>query len=293
MPQFTKDQLRAARVADLYDYLERHHAEMVKREGNSLRLKTNHSISIKQGYSGYQDFGNGETGNSVDFLVRHMDYSIYDAVISLCGIGAAGAVHEYVVGSNIREHNIPVDTKAELPSPADNNRRLYAYLRRRGISSDTIKALTATGRMYQDAAHGNIIFPSKENDWAEIHGTYTYCADVYQRIARFSRADGYWAFAGGHNPLKGYVTEASIDAISLFELHRRTGQDTSAYYISIGGVTKQAAINRIANEMTVVIAVDNDPAGNICREKNSAFSALIPTRKDWNEDLCEIVNIRR
>lgn len=285
MTKFSKEHLRAARRADLYSYLKENHGEMFTREGNSIRMKTNHSISIKRSYTGYLDFATGETGNSVDFLVRYMNYSIEEAIKALCGIEEVVMDDDYAVGDYWEVNYIANDLKAQLPHAAGNNRRLEAYLLSRGISSETIHMLTYWGRMYQDAAHGNIVFPSKEKDWAELHGTYTYGPKVYHGIAKHSRVDGYWDFAGGEKPIKGYVCEAAIDAISLYELHLRKGQDTSAYYISIGGASKQAAIERIANKITAVLAVDNDEAGKICRSKNPELSFIIPEHKDWNDDL--------
>ena len=86
-----------------------------------------------------------------------------------------------------------------------------------------------------------------------------------------------------------YVCESGIDAISLYELHRMDGHDTNAWYASIGGVAKQKAIDRIKNKYffneNVIIAVDNDEAGEKCRTRNPDLKSIIPIHKDWNEDL--------
>ena len=85
MQHFTKSQMQSARKANLYDYLMCNHLSDCIKDGNSLRPKCNHSISIKQGYAGYKDFSSDETGNSVDFLVRYMGYDLDMAVIALSG----------------------------------------------------------------------------------------------------------------------------------------------------------------------------------------------------------------
>ena len=60
----------------------------------------------------------------------------------------------------------------------------------------------------------------------------------------------------------------------------------SAYYVSIAGAAKQAAIERVKkSRLTVVIATDNDQAGNECRRRNLDCDTLRPEAKDWNEDL--------
>lgn len=66
----TKAQIQAARKADLYHFLLRHRPNDVLREGESIRLCCDHSVSIKEGYCGYTDFATGETGNAIDYLVH-------------------------------------------------------------------------------------------------------------------------------------------------------------------------------------------------------------------------------
>ena len=53
-------------------------------EGRSIRMLDNHSISIREGQTGYRDFATDESGNSVDFLVRYMGYELDDAIFALC-----------------------------------------------------------------------------------------------------------------------------------------------------------------------------------------------------------------
>ena len=79
----SREQIQTARVADLYDYLLQKHPDAVKRENNWLRLKSNTSLCMKKGCGGYKDYATLETGNSIDFLVNHMNYSFKEAVISL------------------------------------------------------------------------------------------------------------------------------------------------------------------------------------------------------------------
>ena len=35
----------------------------------------------------------------------------------------------------------------------------------------------------------------------------------------------------------------------------------------------------------VVLAVDNDAAGQGCRDRNPMLESIIPKNKDWNDDL--------
>ena len=59
-------------------------------------------------------------------------------------------------------------------------------------------------------------------------------------------------------------------------------------YASLGGVCNQKPIDRfVAEGLEVVIAVDNDEAGEHCRQRNTGLSSIIPRTKDWNQDLTE------
>ena len=51
---------------------------------DSLRLRWNHSVSIKSGYAGFTDFSSKDTGNAVDCLTNYFDYEFPDAVAALC-----------------------------------------------------------------------------------------------------------------------------------------------------------------------------------------------------------------
>ena len=88
----SKEQIRAARQVDLYEFLTNRHNGSFIREGRSIRPRNNHSISIKEGYAGYMDFATNEGGNPIEFLVNHMGYRFPDAVLALTGgTGAARA----------------------------------------------------------------------------------------------------------------------------------------------------------------------------------------------------------
>ncbi len=280
----SKEQAASARCADLYDFLVKYHDSKFKHEGDSIRPKDNHSISIKKGYHGYKDFSTGETGNSIDFLMNHMGFDFVKAVQALSDVPAPAQPAD-AQQDGIR--NIP----PIFPEPVDGMyKNLFAYLRSRGISTGTIQMLVEQKKMYQEKSRNNIVFINMEKDFAEIRGTYTF-GNPFHGIITNSRHDGFWWFRTSKNATKGYICEAAIDAISLYELHKIQGKQEEAYYISIAGVSKQPAIDRLKNsKLHIVLAVDNDDAGQKCRNKNSDLKYIIPENKDWNEDLKNLKN---
>ena len=129
-----------------------------------------------------------------------------------------------------------------------------------------------------------------ERDFAELRGTYTF-GNPFHGIVPHSRHDGFWWFRTSRNAAKAYICEAAIDAISLYELHKIQGNHEEAYYISIAGVAKQPAIDRLKKyKYKLVLSVDNDDAGQNCRNRNSDLEYIIPVHKDWNEDLQSLKN---
>ena len=281
----SKKQIASARHADLYDFLMKYHSSNFKTEGDSIRPKDNHSISIKKGYHGYKDFSTEETGNSIEFLTNHMGYTFVEAVQALSNVSAPAQPADISQKDGIE--NVP----PQFPDPVDGMyKNLFAFLKNRSISAETIQNLVKQKLLYQEKSKNNIVFINMERDFAELRGTYTF-GNPFHGIVPHSRHDGFWWFRTSRNAAKAYICEAAIDAISLYELHKIQGNHEEAYYISIAGVAKQPAIDRLKKyKYKLVLAVDNDDAGQNCRNRNSDLEYIIPVHKDWNEDLQSLKN---
>ena len=173
----------------------------------------------------------------------------------------------------------------DFSSGRHGNRRVYAYLLGRGIPAGMIRLLEERGLLYQDRDHGNAVFVNPERDCCELRGTLTYASRPFHGCLK-TRPDRFWYFMGSEEkPGTAYLCESAIDAVSLFLLHKRSGTENAAVYISIGGVSNQKTIERVKSRIHSVLAVDNDHAGDLCRERNPDMESIIPSAKDWNEDL--------
>lgn len=273
------EQIKLARKSDLYTFLIKYYNCIFTHEGNSLRPKDNHSISIRKGYCGYQDFSNNETGNSIEYLTRHMGYTFVAAVQALTEDSTA--VHD----SDRQQADIK-NVPPQFPAPINGRyRNLFAFLINRSISTGTIQMLVSQKILYQEKDRNNIVFINGERDFAELRGTYTF-GKSFHGVVPNCRNDGFWWFRTSKTASKAYICEAAIDAISLFELHRLLGKNEPAYYISIAGAAKQSAIHRLKQaNLELILAVDNDAAGQQCQSRNPDLDYIIPKHKDWNEDL--------
>lgn len=272
----SKEQCEEARRAALYDYLILRHPMDFTREGDSLRPRVNHSLSIRKGYCGYKDFATGETGNSVDFLTTHLGYSFQDAVTALSRDIPMKSKAD-AQANKVREFSLPTRN-------AGDSSAARSYLAQRGIPGGLTDFLIHRGLLYQSGTQNNLVFLSKQRDFAELRGTMH--GSHFHGVRR-TAPDRFWGFSpvDGHEAVRAYVCEAAIDALSLFVLHCIDGKSVNAVYCSIAGVANQKAIDKIASFLPVVLAVDNDEAGLACRERNAGCSAEQPNNKDWNEDL--------
>ena len=289
-----KELIRAARRADLYNFLLEQHPDEVeesRKDRNSLWLKDNHSISIKRGYTGYTDWATGETGNSLDLLVRHLGYNLTDAVLALTGTVATLPVQR-------RDPPRPTMTSStpELPAPyAGRYRQLLAYLTQtRGLPIEAVQQLIDRGLLYQDAAHNNAVFVNAARTYAEIRGTLS--SVPYHALAPNSDYYACWWFVGGPDGISidtpcdtAMVFESAIDAISLYAILHSCGDEPVTRYCSIGGVGNQQRIDLIRQyHRKTILAVDNDAAGRACLQRNPALPTRRPKHTDFTADLLAI-----
>ena len=266
----TKQEIRAARVANLSDYLLRFHPSEFKREGHWLRMKSNPSICTKYGLGGYKDYSSNETGNSIDFLIRYMKYDFVTAVNCLA--------HS---SSRSRE---PPNHRVSFPEKVFDTQVVRGYLRGRGFTENVLDRLIAEGLLYQDIRE-NIVFCSLAGDFFELRGTRP--GKPFHQCGK-KATDCFWFFSPGGHPTQAFICESAIDAVSLYLLRFGMGDEAAdSAYCGIAGVANQKAIERIQRWLPAVIAVDNDKAGQQCRERNAHLPFLIPRNKDWNEDLLD------
>ena len=277
----SSEDIRLARSACLYRFVASNHMDMFRRSGHCLYMEAHKGVYIKDGFPGFNDFSTGRHGNPIDFLTEYLRYDFVDAVSALRLSGAGPAAAPSPTRKDFRKKGC-----IDLPQPADKPyRRMYAYLRSRGISAQMIRHLEAGCLAYQEKDRGNIVFVTPEKDYCELRGTFTYAERPFHGC-RKSSPDRFWYLTTSAGKAeKAYICEAAIDAISLLLIHKRSGGQEAAAYISIGGVCNQKAIDRIKSRITTILAVDNDEAGELCRKRNPDLKSIIPVHKDWNEDL--------
>lgn len=283
--QYTKEQRQAAIKIDLYEFLKKYHGDLFKKDGQHyIKFKSKDSIIIGRGKNGYKDCASGESGNNIEFLTRYLNYDVPGAIFALTNGQSYESTSQKSHTEEVKIENLP----PEFPEPFNGTyKNLFAYLLKRGISKETIQFLINEKLIYQDAKNNNIVFANKERTWGEIRGTLS--EKSFHGMVRNSKHNGFWWFQIGEGKAENvFICEASIDAISLYEIRKKENRLGNDVYVSIGGVAKQDTIDLLKKKCHVIIAVDNDEPGKECRIRNSECESLIPKNKDWNEDLCSI-----
>ena len=85
MPGVTKEQIQAAREADLFAYLQFHEPGVLKRDGPNYRHKEHDSLVYVTGKRYWYWNSRGRSINALDYLIQIRGSGLEDAVHTLVG----------------------------------------------------------------------------------------------------------------------------------------------------------------------------------------------------------------
>lgn len=218
MPYVTKGQIAAAREMDLLTYLRRFEPqELVHIGGDTYATRTHDSLKISNGKWCWWSRNIGGT-TALDYLTTVEGVSFLDAVQRVLG-EPPHAPHK-------SEPTEPLlKTEFTLPPKHADNRRVFAYLRSRGIDAEIINHCIKHGQLYEDAEHHNCVFVGYDGDspaYGALRGTLsdtTFAGEVPGSDKRFSFAVPL--HAGGKTLC---VFESAIDALSYLTLLKLRGR---------------------------------------------------------------------
>lgn len=171
MPGVTEEQIIAARQMTAIEFLQRYRPEELVKVGSrgEFQLRAHDSFKINGETSNFHWKSRDVGGKSaLDYLVKVEEMRFVDAVLTLC---------EESPGY------IPPPPRTEqkkefvLPPAAESNRRVFAYLMKRGIDRKVIDACFRAGILYESADYHNAVFVGKDEAGAArnafLRGTYT------------------------------------------------------------------------------------------------------------------------
>ena len=269
MPYVTKGQIAAAREMDLLTYLRCFEPqELVHIGGDTYATCTHDSLKISNGKWCWWSRNIGGT-NALDYLTRVEGLSFLDAVQRILG------ELPRVLPTPKQAAPLP-KTEFTLPPKHADNRRVFAYLRSRGIDAEIINHCIKHGQLYEDAERHNCVFVGYEHGkpaYGALRGTLsetTFAGEVPGSDKRFSFAVPLCA--GGKTIC---VFESAIDALSYLTLLKLRGQDwRAANTLSLSGIYQPrkdgsirfpAALEQYLKDnpgvARIVLCLDNDGPG--------------------------------
>ena len=305
MPGVTQEQIRQAREADLFAYLQSYEPGVLKRDGPNYRHKEHDSLVYVTSKHYWYWNSRGRSINALDYLIQIRGYGLVDAVQRLVGETVPQV-------SSYRSAGSP--TKAQerkpfsLPWAKGCATSAVSYLHRRGISSKVISRCFSQGLFYEARYKGEpvCVFVGKDDTG---NAKFACMRSITGNLKKdVSGSDKRYSFCyppkqpGSRNLA---VFEAPIDALSHASLQEVQGWKWDGYRLSLGGTSHVALVaflERHPEIKRVTLHMDNDRAGIINAKKIKAMLhqdarfkhirvSVNPPRqgKDYNEKLIKTI----
>ena len=211
------------------EFLRRFRPNELVRSGSrgEFQLREHDSFKINEETSFWhwksRDVG-GKT--ALDYLVKVEGIKFVDAVLALCEESPG-----YIPPSSQPEQK----KEFALPPAAENNRRVFAYLMKRGISRKVIEACVRAGILYESADYHNAVFVGKDEcgtaRYAFLRGTYTKGKPFKAEVPGSEKAYCFCL------PPKGKTNRLAVYEAAIETLAHLTMEGTSdKWRLSLGGI---------------------------------------------------------
>ena len=276
---YTQAQIDKANAVDLEKFL-RAQGETLVRSGKEYRWKAHDSLTV----CGNKWFRHSQSkgGLPVDFVMEFYGKSFPEAVQMLTG-----------EPGKVQPEADPAPSPAfRLPLRNVTNANILNYLtQERKLSPSLVNFFIATGDIYEDAAHHNVVFVGRD---ADGHPRYASSRGIREKFRQDAAgAEKAFGFAHRGTDKQLLVFEAPIDLLSFIELFPKNWQQHN--YLSLGGVSGKALrqfLSERPDVERVFLCLDADKAGeDACKRlaallpDNVSVTRIQPCMKDWNDVL--------
>ena len=282
---FTKEQREQARRTDLANFLISH-GEKVRKSGSEYEwLDGSQKVTIR-GHLWYHQYEQ-KGGDAVDFVRRFYNKDYAEAVKMLlnnCG-------SQIITSPPIEKEHKPF----KLPPRNDRMSRVFSYLLlTREIDKDVLFEFVKNKMIYESAYYHNVVFVGYDLNGIPRHahkrGTVT--NNPYKGNVAGSQPEYSFHFNGTSEKL--FLFEAPIDMLSYISMRKENWKSHSyAASCSVSDRVLFQCLKDNPNIKNVFLCFDNDEAGQTANKRiadklnklNIQNEILIPTHKDWNEDI--------
>jgi len=308
MPGVTQEQIKQAREADLFAYLQSYEPGVLKRDGPNYRHKEHDSLVYVTGKRYWYWNSRGRSINALDYLIQIRGYGLVDAVNRLVGDSVQQTTYRPVEC----RHKEPERKAFSLPYAKRCATSVVSYLQRRGIGNEVISRCFRLGLFYEARYKGEpvCVFIGKDDAGkAKFACMRSITGELKKDV---SGSDKRYSFCyppkePGSKHLA--VFEAPIDTLSHATLQEIQGWKWDGYRLSLGGtshVALTAFLERHPEIRRVTLYMDNDLAGitnarkikTMLREdvrfKHIRVSVKPPRQgKDYNEKLIQTLEQKK
>lgn len=285
---YTQAQIDKANAVDLEKFL-RAQGETLVRNGKEYRWKAHDSLTV----CGNKWFRHSQSkgGLPVDFVMEFYGKSFPEAVQMLTG----------EPGEAQPEADPAPSPAFRLPLRNVTNANILNYLtQERKLSPSLVNFFIATGDIYEDSSHHNVVFVGRD---ADGHPRYASSRGIREKFRQdVAGAEKAFGFAHRGTDKQLLVFEAPIDLLSFIELFPKNWQQHN--YLSLGGVSGKALrqfLSERPDVERVFLCLDADKAGeDACKRlvallpDSVSVTRIQPCMKDWNDVLvhrAEIPNL--
>ena len=287
--RFTDTEMQIARETDLPELLS-HLGYQVKRVGRFHTTAEMDSLRIKDRRTWFR-YSQNTGGDAITFLQQFCGKSFPEAV-------------EYLLTFHGKARDAPIPQpkpispkqKFSLPPRNADDRRVFAYLRKRDIAAQVIRQFLNAGLLYEDAVHHNCVFVGKNSagqvKYAGLRGTYDREGKGFRGDVTGSDKRVGFALPYDRSSDQVFVFEAPIDLMSYLTLHRNTPNALALCGLYDGAL--QAYLTDHPQIKRIELCLDADEPGQKAaqqlQEKYQLQGYAVTVEKprcgkDWNEYL--------
>ena len=290
--RFTDAEMQIAKETDLPELLT-HLGYQVRRIGRYHTTVEMDSLRIKDRRKWFR-YSQNTGGDAITFLQQFCGKSFPEAVEYLLAFhGRARDSPAKAVPSVKRDE---VQKPFTLPPRNTDDKRVFAYLRKRGIAAQVIWQFLNAGLLYEDAVHHNCVFVGRNESgqakYAGLRGTYDLDGPGFKGDAPGS--DKNTGFSLPHDPRSDLVLvfEAPIDLMSYLTLHRNTPNALALCGLYDGALQAYLADHPQIKRIELCLDADG-PGREAARQFQNKYTAMgyavtveePRSGKDWNEYL--------
>ena len=290
--RFTDTEMQIAKETDLPELLT-HLGYQVRRIGRYHTTAEMDSLRIKDRRKWFR-YSQNTGGDAITFLQQFCGKSFSEAVEYLLAFHGRARDSPAKAASSVKRDE--VQKPFTLPPRNTDDRRVFAYLHKRGIAPQVIRQFLNSGLVYEDAEHHNCVFVGKNSagqvKYACLRGTYDREGKGFRGDVTGSDKRVGFALPYDRSSDQVLVFEAPIDLMSYLTLHRNTPNALALCGLYDGAL--QAYLTDHPQIKRIELCLDADEPGQKAaqqlQEKYQLQGYAVTVEKprcgkDWNEYL--------